>query len=1257
MAELHPIKSTASSSYAQSSSGESPADMEGLEENVDIEPAICHPNTSQTRYHTRSRTRKSLQPTGATFGRSDHRAVSDKYDGGDEGYGVDEEASFEKDTDDDDDYARPTNPRPRKIRTIVAASSLSMANEISGNQSTAEGFTFLAQEAYSCSCLLKSAPSPNNDFASICKVLVFFELVFFKEWRVIFCPAHNCFIPMGTFAKHLRDVHDDWTSGQKSKESLAMASHVADSLGLSPTQTKSDLLPHLPKELDSPLVLFGVFESYQCPKCLSWEAKNSGNGNADRYIRWKHLAKTCTARPDGGFEEIETIVIGKPRWTYRRETDSEFDLPLPKRSISESSQSSSPNMIEQRQSWPLRVGWVSYEKEIAAASCFTFLRKLIASPKHCPTDFLEKGLTYVRSYLRKYLRFAVFLLKDSHEGIGKMLVSELSRYCFNPIGEDKINEYSKFLFMTIAMVLRCIHAELSKDASEEFGAFKLRGTLKQFRAALTLYQLFWERKGESLGDEVDWAIHVLLETIFCADALGNRPIDCPTDQAIFLWSYVSTGRFRAPSAVVALLAGAKYSFRCIALHMARIQVRNSMSSGEHGPFFDSASCELDEGEEDKTDEATEIGENDSIVGDSGHALDNMSKDAFLAMLDNFQPNKDLSISEMFDILLRESAPAKDELPSDSAGHKGLTLAEALGKYRPWLKWSTNLQLFNTPFARIQSISYIITPSSFSQDTATQFDFKEDGQVVAYTRDGFSWKSINFYKWSSFTLSIMNELQEEVSRQLPEGLMLPDIISHQLLQDDLSARPFHLQEANASWACKSRQIFQEKMLSMEETRHGLFTAGGKAVRHQLNHYLKRDQKIRALLVTLMASTTAVCMRAFQFQSLMVNLKENPQLERNIWLVSGRFVIGKPKAKQRHIDFAQTLFWLPPQVTDHLAALLSIIQPFICELLDGLQEEGHLYNSHLLPFIPPDLEFDSDESAVENWDGSRVNNVVKEKTQKKLKISLDIPLIRQLAEGVLRHKIPLLFEFFHSPDNVHLEKDKYHFLGTLKLYTERLHLQRLSNLTGIALDQVAACLMVCDIWQALHRLVAHQDCWKHIVRDSCIFPALDYRDLAYSEAQFLKKLSYYSLDSSRTLSQGLALLAQPGFSECENSGPCSQAFLCAKAFLQVIRLLLFGPGPPRYAQTPPLGGLLLKDFATAGAMLLYSQNLPDTILKAPQDDKDYDALINQLEMEWKKYDNSKEGIQVSTVIFRTSFHADTKSKTAQGKALSALRKVKI
>jgi hypothetical protein len=199
--------------------------VEVLEKNIVIDPAIYHSNTSQTGYHTCSRTHKSSRLRGATSGRSDRHAVSDKHDERDGGDGVDEassfkedadgnsggnsgdeidgEALFDMDTNDNDNYAYPTNRHLRKIHSIITASSLSMANEISGNQSTEGGFTFLTQEAYFCSCVVKNTPFLSNDFTLNCKVLVFFGLVFFKEWHIIFCPEHNSFILMVELTKYL----------------------------------------------------------------------------------------------------------------------------------------------------------------------------------------------------------------------------------------------------------------------------------------------------------------------------------------------------------------------------------------------------------------------------------------------------------------------------------------------------------------------------------------------------------------------------------------------------------------------------------------------------------------------------------------------------------------------------------------------------------------------------------------------------------------------------------------------------------------------------------------------------------------------------------------------------------------------------------------------------------------------------------------------------------------------------------------------
>lgn len=40
---------------------------------------------------------------------------------------------------------------------------------------------------------------------------------------------------------------------------------------------------------------------------------------------------------------------------------------------------------------------------------------------------------------------------------------------------------------------------------------------------------------------------------------------------------------------------------------------------------------------------------------------------------------------------------------------------------------------------------------------------------------------------------------------------------------------------------------------------------------------------------------------------------------------------------------------------------------------------------------------------------------------------------------------------------------------------------------------------------------------------------------------------------------------------------------KVLMHIIRRILFGDGRPRYGQSPPLGGILLQDALTAGALV--------------------------------------------------------------------------
>lgn len=131
------------------------------------------------------------------------------------------------------------------------------------------------------------------------------------------------------------------------------------------------------------------------------------------------------------------------------------------------------------------------------------------------------------------------------------------------------------------MLLRHIDAILTERASH-CGPFKLRGVKPQFKAALTLYQLFLTTGGDDLDPQADWAIHNLFQTLLCPEGSNDRAINYPTDQAIFLWAFLSDHRYKISSHIQSIISAGKYCLRCVSLQIARIQVRGDSD----GPFFE-----------------------------------------------------------------------------------------------------------------------------------------------------------------------------------------------------------------------------------------------------------------------------------------------------------------------------------------------------------------------------------------------------------------------------------------------------------------------------------------------------------------------------------------------------------------------------------------------------------------------------------------------------------------------------------------------
>lgn len=200
---------------------------------------------------------------------------------------------------------------------------------------------------------------------------------------------------------------------------------------------------------------------------------------------------------------------------------------------------------------------------------------------------------------------------------------------FHVVGDGKVSEYSKFLVMTVAMLLRYIHAVATKTTSQ-YGPFEVRVTKSQLKASHALYHLFLMAKGDAIDPEADVAIHNLFEALVCAADSDDRAINYPTDQVLFLWAYLSDRMYRIPSHVQALLSTAKYCFRCIALQIARMQVEKDV----HGPLLEAKTFQKQEIEPGGGDGMSQNGQDDSYKEHAPRATaaDNIDIDEALQRL-------------------------------------------------------------------------------------------------------------------------------------------------------------------------------------------------------------------------------------------------------------------------------------------------------------------------------------------------------------------------------------------------------------------------------------------------------------------------------------------------------------------------------------------------------------------------------------------------------------------------------------------------
>lgn len=451
----------------------------------------------------------------------------------------------------------------------------------------------------------------------------------------------------------------------------------------------------------------------------------------------------------------------------------------------------------------------------------------------------------------------------------------------------------------------------------------------------------------------------------------------------------------------------------------------------------------------------------------------------------------------------------------------------------WLSRHSDNHL-TTPYGRLLSAQHVIAPYAYGEGTTTKFDISRDGQSASYSKDGLNWHTVDFRKWPHFLATIAQRLKDTILGQFPSGLVVSDLIDGPMV-DDLTKLAPHRQGQNRQAMEAKLEIFKAKMLSATETRHKLLKISGELDTVRVRRYIEQDQQIRGLLSAYIAASSGVPMRAFQFASIAFDSGQG--FDRNWWAHKNCFFLGKPKAKQTKIAFADILSSIPEELTSDLSTLFFYEQPFICYLLDGMgfAKDEHRYATHVWPLVPKKGSL----NAAKLWSGPQISQSLKDISHEVIGSVVDPALMRQIAEGLLREKVPSLFEAFHSRHNVHQEIGSYQFPQCLQSYADYKGLQSLVNAAEMSLQRAAACLIVVEIWRSMHKVQLPNPIWQPMVESAFLFPTNAHIHLAHMSAQNLTQtasITYQRRISQDSLTRGLKSLSNNSYSELVVSQIC-------------------------------------------------------------------------------------------------------------------------
>lgn len=406
--------------------------------------------------------------------------------------------------------------------------------------------------------------------------------------------------------------------------------------------------------------------------------------------------------------------------------------------------------------------------------------------------------------------------------------------------------------------------------------------------------------------------------------------------------------------------------------------------------------------------------------------------------------------------------------------------------------ASDVNAMNSPFYRMRRLWHSLSFAARGELGTTQMSISPDGQIFHVSRGLSPPLDVSLFKWAKAAKKSIEVFQESVQKLVPDDMLVNEF-AFENIRDDNSPRSVHEQKLNRTWLYPMQQNLQRELFHRRGQKNPIPLHSSNTT---VSNWLSLDQQAQSALAACFALTCGICIRGWQFIQLCFGNAEDK--DRNLWVLSnGLIIIANPISKQRHRACAPTLFAFPRTLSKFLAYYLFVIRPAVSDFLQGDGLDVSIYRSRIWAYaIVPPLRKKSPSLL---WTGCDISKAIKFHTSNLLGVSITPIMLRQVAQGVFRDKLPGLFENCFRSTSTNVATGS----SLLKNYERACRFPELPNIPP---DRPVLLLSVSEIWHAMLDVGPLNKAWAPMVAGSHFFQARFSDELAFATARQAIKSDY-------------------------------------------------------------------------------------------------------------------------------------------------------